>query len=234
VTGLPQWLEIIAWASLMIAIACSLFVLVDVWRHPQMMPVMNWVWPITMLFGGIPWLWFYFRWGRHRQPERRGPEPPMWVAVAKGTSHCGAGCTLGDLIAECSSVAWPALPVLFGLGTLFEERTIAMWIPDYIAAFLIGILFQYFSIAPMRGLGVGDGLKAALKADTASITAWQLGMYGAMAGGQFAWFKPAYGAVAPVASVEFWLLMQLAMIAGFATSYPVNWWLISAGVKERM
>ncbi|WP_405083923.1 DUF4396 domain-containing protein [Paraburkholderia caribensis] len=28
--------------------------------------------------------------------------------------------------------------------------------------------------------------------------------------------------------------MQLAMLAGFATSYPVNWWLIRSGVKEKM
>jgi hypothetical protein len=33
---------------------------------------------------------------------------------------------------------------------------------------------------------------------------------------------------------EFWFIMQLAMIAGFATSYPVNWWLIRAGIKEGM
>ncbi len=35
-------------------------------------------------------------------------------------------------------------------------------------------------------------------------------------------------------SVEFWFAMQAAMVAGFLTSYPVNWWLVSAGVKERM
>ena len=29
-------------------------------------------------------------------------------------------------------------------------------------------------------------------------------------------------------------MMQLAMMAGFVTSYPVNWWLIRAGVKEKM
>jgi hypothetical protein len=29
-------------------------------------------------------------------------------------------------------------------------------------------------------------------------------------------------------------MMQLAMIAGFGTSYPVNWWLITKGIKERM
>jgi len=29
-------------------------------------------------------------------------------------------------------------------------------------------------------------------------------------------------------------MMQLAMLAGFATSYPVNWWLIRSGLKEQM
>jgi hypothetical protein len=24
------------------------------------------------------------------------------------------------------------------------------------------------------------------------------------------------------------------MLAGFLTSYPVNWWLVSSGIKERM
>ena len=32
----------------------------------------------------------------------------------------------------------------------------------------------------------------------------------------------------------FWFLMQIGMILGFATSYPVNWWLIKKGIKEAM
>ncbi|WP_425127136.1 DUF4396 domain-containing protein [Burkholderia gladioli] len=46
--------------------------------------------------------------------------------------------------------------------------------------------------------------------------------------------QPAYGGIANVASPEFWFAMQLAMLAGFATSYPVNWWLIHSGMKEKM
>lgn len=37
-----------------------------------------------------------------------------------------------------------------------------------------------------------------------------------------------------VDGVEFWFMMRLAMICGFLTSYPVNWWLVSCGIKERM
>ena len=29
-------------------------------------------------------------------------------------------------------------------------------------------------------------------------------------------------------------MMQIAMICGFVTAYPVNWWLIRAGLKEKM
>jgi hypothetical protein len=86
----------------------------------------------------------------------------------------------------------------------------------------------------MRGLSVGEGLKQAVKADTLSLTAWQLGMYGFMALAHFYVFKHLLGARLQVNSFEFWFMMQIAMLAGFVTSYPVNWWLIRRGIKEAM
>lgn len=32
----------------------------------------------------------------------------------------------------------------------------------------------------------------------------------------------------------FWFMMQVGMLAGFLTSYQVNWWLISKGIREKM
>jgi hypothetical protein len=154
--------------------------------------------------------------------------------VLKGASHCGAGCTLGDIFAEWACFVFPIVPVWFGWHTLFDEKIFAIWIPDFIAAFLLGIAFQYFTIKPMRDLSIGEGVAQALKADVASISAWQVGMYGTMALLQFAWFRPAFGGTAEVNTPEFWVAMQIAMLGGFATSYPVNWWLIRAGVKEAM
>ena len=230
--GFPLWLHALSIVCLAAGLACAITIALDEVRFPQKMGVMNLVWPLTALFGSVVWLWFYYRFGRNKgeQPE----ETPMAIAVAKGASHCGAGCTLGDLVVEWAVFALPAIAVFFGYGSVFGEKTFAVWIPDFLLAFLIGIVFQYFAIAPMRDLSPGKGILAALKADTASITSWQVGMYGAMAIGQFLWFRPAYGALAPVNSVEFWFLMQLAMLAGFATGYPVNWWLVSSGIKETM
>lgn len=51
---------------------------------------------------------------------------------------------------------------------------------------------------------------------------------------QFGWYRSAYGGIAKVASPEFWSVLQLAMLAGFVTSYPVNWLLIRAVLKEKM
>ncbi len=36
-----------------------------------------------------------------------------------------------------------------------------------------------------------------------------------------------FGTEIPPTVPAFWFLMQIGMAAGFATSYPVNWWLIA-------
>ena len=37
-----------------------------------------------------------------------------------------------------------------------------------------------------------------------------------------------------VYSPVYWFMMQIGMVLGFATSYPMNWWLIQKGLKETM
>lgn len=147
---------------------------------------------------------------------------PFWQSVAVGALHCGSGCTLGDIIAESSLLAFPV--VLFG-STLYGS-----WLIDYICAFVIGIIFQYYAIKPMKNLSSGKALIAALKADALSLTSWQVGMYGGMAIATFLVFKHRLEAN----TIVFWFMMQLAMMLGFVTSFPVNWWLIKNGIKEEM
>lgn len=50
----------------------------------------------------------------------------------------------------------------------------------------------------------------------------------------FAIFQSSVGTKLTTNTVEFWFMMQIAMIFGFITSYPVNWWLIRNGIKEKM
>ncbi|WP_267387416.1 DUF4396 domain-containing protein [Sphingomonas sp. GC_Shp_3] len=232
----PPWLHMLAIASLALAFSSAIVIALDELRRPQKMRIMYVVWPLTALFGSVIWLGAYYKWGRGPADGDfdRQAKPPFAAMVVKGASHCGAGCTLGDIVAEWTAFAVPAVAVWFGYGSLFANRTFAIWIPDFLLAFLFGIVFQYFTIKPMRDLSVGQGIWQAIKADIASISSWQIGMYGVMAIIQFLIFLPVFGGVAEVNSPEFWFAMQAAMIAGFATAYPVNWLLIRAGVKEAM
>ena len=229
-------LEIFAWLSLMIAFACALFIVADELRHPQKMAIMDVVWPVSALYFSVFAVWAYFRWGRkkardtmeHGQQHRtddRAPEnsQPTASQVAVGTSHCGAGCTIADVICEFAIAA--AGITLLG-SVLWAEYAI-----DFAAAWAIGIVFQYFSIKPMRNLSPGQGIIAAIKADTLSILAFQVGMYAWMALVFFVFFPAPH--LKPF-DARYWLMMQAGMICGFATSYPMNRWLIRAGLKEAM
>ncbi len=82
----------------------------------------------------------------------------------------------------------------------------------------------------MRKLRPLTGVWAAVKADTLSITAFEIGMFGWMALSYFVLFDPPLEASQPA----FFLMMQIAMMIGFATTIPMNWWLIRRGVKEAM
>lgn len=226
----PTWLTIIAWISLVLAFATAAAIIFDVYGrgHRQSMTVMEAVWPVTALyFGPLAWLG-YRRWGRPNSPRYRAatgeaPEYGERISVAIGVSHCGAGCTLGDIIG--ASLVFAAGWTLLGLALPAE------YIVDFALAFAIGILFQYFAIAPARGLGVREGLRAALKADALSLTAFEIGLFGWMAIMQLVLFTEPH--LAPD-HAAYWLLMQFGMILGFATAYPVNAWLIARGVKEAM
>ncbi len=180
----------------------------------------------ALYLGPLDWL-AYRRWGRPNSPklqqERGEPSYGFPASVAVGVSHCGAGCTLGDIIA--------AFLVFFAGWTLLGLALPVEYIASYALAFVLGIAFQYFSIAPMRGLGLREGIRAALKADALSLTAFQIGLFGWMAVMQLLLF--------PVHHLHpdhpsYWFLMQFGMVLGFLTSYPVNWWLIRRGTKEAM
>ncbi len=226
----PAWLTALAWVSLCVALISAAAILFDIYvgGYRQKMWIMEAVWPVTALyFGPLGWV-AYRRWGRPGSPKlqrQTGADPRHGfpVSVSIGVSHCGAGCTLGDIIGGFA---------VLGLGLkLLGLALPAEYIVDYVLAFTLGIAFQYFAIAPMRGLGFKDGLWAALKADTLSLTAFEVGLFGWMAFMQLVLFTAPH--ITP-AHAAYWFLMQIGMIIGFATAYPVNIWLIRHGIKEAM
>jgi hypothetical protein len=248
-TLFPSWLHFLSMAALVLGVIWASVVVVDLMRHPQKMAVMNVVWPVTALFGTVLTVWAYFAIGRassqeamkeamHKANAGHGGMPsdtqPMAAFVGKGSLYCGAGCMIGDLIAEWLAFFFPVLAIWCGWQSIFDEKIFAIWVLDFLFAFVLGIVFQYFAIVPMRGLSPREGLLAALKADTLSLASWQVGMYGFMAIAQFYLLPHFFGRQAEVNSLEFWFTMQLAMLCGFITAAPVNWLLIRSRIKEKM
>lgn len=174
---------------------------------------MSAVWPITALYFGPLALWAFFT-------MEYAPELSEQQQVLYSTTHCGAGCTLGDIVGETI--------VYFTGWTVFTQLG-AEYVADFALAYVFGIFFQYFAIAPMRGLNVRDGLIAAIKADTLSLIAFQIGLFGWMALTSYVFF-PRLGMAHPV----YPFMMQVGMILGFWTSYPMNALLLRLGIKEPM
>ena len=135
---IPSWLHALAVIALVGAGLCALVIAGDILAgRRQPMWIMNIVWPVTALWAGPFALWGYFAIGRrstHRAMEgakRRGGTPPAErkpfpASVALGSTHCGAGCTLGDLVAESAVILFPL--------TLAGRRIFGTWALDFALA----------------------------------------------------------------------------------------------------
>lgn len=219
----PDWLQPLATAWLALAFLCAAATVLLLYVSPQKMWIMNVVWPVTALYWGAVALWGLWDMGAPplNPGKRQSPAKPFWQQAAVAVTHCGAGCTLGDIVGE-----W----LVFACGwKLFGEKLYAELLVDFPLAFGLGIILQYFTIAPMRGLGVREGLAAAVKADTVSIVAFEVGLFGWMALDAFVLFPGE-----SIASWNHWFQMQIGMMVGFFTSYPANWLLLRKGWKEPM
>jgi hypothetical protein len=230
---MPAWIHLLAWISLITGFVCALGIAIHTARRPQSMWIMSVVWPITGLYLGPVAVHLYRKslpvsardatsHPMHGAQRRFQDTPPTMLQNLIAVFHCGAGCTLGDILAE-------SLVPAFGLAFAGEFGT--KLICDFFLAWLIGIAFQYVTIAPMRGLSFGPGLIAAARADTISIALFEIGM--------FAWMALTHYILFPASrlgpgSAIFWFMMQIAMILGTVTALPANAWLIRKGWKEKM
>jgi hypothetical protein len=217
----PPWLKQLSLAWVLLGFATAIATAVDVWRHRQRMPIMNIVWPVTGLYLPLAAWWCYRLMGR--AARRASGPPPPWQAAFVSSTHCGSGCVLGDAIG--------APLVLAGGWALAGQRLFAEYVVEFTLAYLFGVVFQYFSIRGMRPGSRRAALGAALKADTLSLLAFEVGM--------FAWMALVHYLLLPgreftAATIPFWFMMQIAMTLGLISAYPANWLLIRWGVKQAM
>ncbi|GAA0433865.1 DUF4396 domain-containing protein [Lentibacillus halophilus] len=231
------WLEVVSWIAIGIGFLQAIIIAIDVIRHPQrMMPVMTVVWPLTGLYFPIAGIWAYYGLGRAKAvstDEKKGDkkngdhhdhkEKPFWQSVFVSTTHCSSGCSLGDMIGA---------PLVYVTGFTIAGITLfADYAVEFVLAYLFGIAFQYYGMGFKKHENPGKALKNAIKADTWSLIAFEVGMFGWMALVHYVFFVTN---VPDPDTALFWFMMQLAMMVGFCTSYPVNWWLVKTGIKHAM
>jgi hypothetical protein len=195
--------------------------------YRQKMWIMDLVYPITALYWGPVAVYQYFKRGRvrcqpvlariggmeHASEHEGGMEPDLggvgWWPLSKAVTHCGAGCTLGDIGGE-----W----IVWATGFSFLGISLpADYLLDFVLAWSFGIVFQYFTIAPMHGVTGLKGIWLAIRADTLSILAFQAGLFAGMAIYNLAMWSPPL----PHDSATYWMMMQLSMILGFFTAMRI-------------
>lgn len=215
--------------SLTAAIISAIIIAIDLLRNPQSMRIMNAVWVLTALWSSVLGLVAYFWFGRERKmmsmdmggmsmDDMKMPQRAKWQSVTLSTLHCGAGCTLADIL---GSMVLFVIPMSLGYG----------WVFTYILALVIGVYFQFVAIREMSSDSTSTILKRAIKADFLSLTSWQVGMYSWLALLMFHFHSlPTTSTM----SFDFWFAMQQAMVAGFMLALPMNYFLIKAGIKEGM
>ncbi|MCM2972202.1 DUF4396 domain-containing protein [Larsenimonas suaedae] len=224
-TMLTLW----AWVALALGVLTALAIAWDVKKRPQHMAIMNVTWPITGLYMPIIGWWAYATMGRAPKSgahhdhahHHHGSDTPKWQGVFVSATHCGGGCTLGDVVA--SPIATLTAFSVFG------SAIAGHFLLAFVFAYAFGVLFQYLPIREMSDSGPAAALKDAIKADTLSLIAFQIGMYVWMIIAASMWLGEM-NAFTP----EFWFMMQIAMLVGFITSYPANWVLIKRGIKHAM
>ncbi|WP_342596444.1 DUF4396 domain-containing protein [Salinicola lusitanus] len=238
-------LTVWSWGFLLLGGATAVAIAVDVSRRPQPMSIMNVTWPITGLYMPLVGWWAYCKMGRaapraaagqqdqaghdhhahadhgHDHGHHHGSDKPKWQSVFVSATHCGGGCTLGDVVTA---------PIATATGfALLGSTVLGHFALAFVGAYLFGVLFQYLPIRAMSDAGPAQALKDAIKADTLSLIAFQIGMYLWMLIALHAWLGEMDAFTAP-----FWFMMQIAMLVGFMTSYPANWLLIERGIKHGM
>jgi hypothetical protein len=199
-------------------------------RHMQRMPIMNVVWPVTVFYLFPLDLWTgwhlghtYSRTSRidqqhlaksHEYVSNNKDGRPFWESIFVSATHCGAGCTIGDIIST-----WF---IFIGSIAIFGPILVTVFILDFTFAWFLGVIFQYLAISEMRNVSLKEGLVDSIKADTLSLAAFEIAIFRWMAIVAAVIFGSTWHAN-PTEPV-FWFMMQVVMTIDFFTSYPANIW----------
>ena len=211
---LPIDYYLAAWFAL--TAVCTLYVAVDGHKNPEPV-VMKWGFILVTLYTGPFGLLLYVltdkepRPGAHEQFVR-----PLWKQGVGSTIHCVAGDATGIILAAVI-VASLGLPMWLDL------------IVEYLAGFFFGLfIFQSLFMKEMMGGTYWENVRRSFFPEFISMNFMMAGMAPVMS---FLMMGHDMRAMVPT-ELMFWGVMSLGVMAGFATAYPSNVWMVAQGLKH--
>jgi hypothetical protein len=190
----------------------------DLFTRTPAMKVMKWGWLLVALYTGPIALVVY--WLSCREPAPGTHEKfvaPQWKQTVGSTIHCMAGDATGVIVAAVFTSALHA----------------PMWVDsmvEYMAGFFFGLfIFQALFMKDMLGGSYWGAVRATTLPEWVSMNGVMAGMIPTMV----ILMSHDMTAMHPT-SIRFWGVMSLATLIGAIPSYPINWWLVSRGLKHGM
>jgi hypothetical protein len=211
-------LEGAMWMWWILTIPSFLFVTIDIFITTPEATVMKWAFVILTAFTGPVGAFFYVL--GCREPIRGTHEQYVsvrWRQVLGSTMHCAAGDGIGIIVGAAIGAA----------------LTLSFW-PDFLLEYALGFSFgwAYFQAFAMRDMAGGDYLKSLRMTFLPEFVSMNCLMAGMLLVSKF-WMPNVAGGGDP-STPEFWFIMSMSLIAGFAFAYPMNWWLVSNHMKHGM
>src|SRR5438128_796792 len=210
-------IDIFVHAWLIVAVLSAAYVAWDQFTGNPEASVMKWGFVLVTLYMGPIGLLLYVM--ADKEPKPGGHEEfvkALWKQGVGSTVHCVAGDATGIILAAVATA-------VIGL---------AMWVDlivEYAAGFLLGLLiFQALFMRKTMGGTYADNVRRSFLPELISMNCMMAGMAPVMV---FLMMGRDMRAMWPGEPL-FWMVMSLAVSAGFAIAYPVNVWMVSGGMKH--
>lgn len=204
--NLPEWVTPIAWIALAAALLTAVAITIDVLgrRTQTRNTVGDLVWVTSALYLG-PFAWVLY--SRHGRSDSHG-EPDPVTAVESPTRAAlpgGSASALAHLV---------GVPVVLASGLTIAG--IDLWVMILVIGALAMVILYTFERATARGRGHHLPASAAAGVAVVTVLAFDIGMGGWMVFLHFTELMP------PASEASFWLLMQIGIVLGLLTGYPIT------------
>jgi hypothetical protein len=194
-----------------------LFVVIDIRTTPAS-PVLKWGFILLTAYTGPLGAFLYVLGCREPLPGMHERYVvTRWKQVLGSTMHCVAGDGVGILTGA----------VIASVFHLTKVTDIAL---EYVLGFGFG--WSIFQALFMRGMAGGSyrrSLTGTFFPELLSMNCLMAGMVPVMSIAM----ASTPGSRDPSAP-SFWFIMSMALLVGFITAYPMNWWLVSRHMKHGM